>query len=109
MGDVAQMFEDIAAHPQFEVLQYRITDFLDVTAHSATKEEVEDIVGLDFAHSLRNKQMLKASVATDPKLLALLHHWYRTNANPERLGVFTSVDDARGWVTEQLKGQDIPQ
>lgn len=28
MGDVAQMFEDIAAHPQFEVLQYRITRFL---------------------------------------------------------------------------------
>lgn len=56
-----------------------------MTAHSATKEEVEDIVGLDFAHSLRNKQMLKASVATDPKLLALLHHWYRTNANPEGL------------------------
>ena len=104
IGDVARMFEEIAAHPKFEVLQYRITDFLDVTAHSATKEQVEDLVGLDFAHSLKNKQMLKASVATESKMLALLHHWYGTNANPEQLGVFTSVADARRWVIERLKG-----
>ena len=100
IGDVARMFEEIAAHPQFEVLQYRITYFLDVTAHSATKEQVEDIVGLDFAHSLKNKRMLKTSVATEPKMLALLHHWYRTNAHPEQLGVFISVADARKWVAE---------
>jgi hypothetical protein len=104
MGDVARMFEEVAVHPQFGDLLYRITDFLDVTSHSATREQVEDIVGLDFAHSLTNKRMLKASVATEPKMLALLNHWYRTNAHPERLGVFTSVADARKWVAEHLKG-----
>ena len=104
MGDVSRMFEEVAAHPRFAVLLYRITDFLDVTAHSATKDEVEDIVGLDFAHSLTNKRMLKASVATDLTILSLLNHWYATNAHPERLGVFTSVADARKWVADRLNG-----
>jgi hypothetical protein len=104
MGDVARMFEEVAANHRFATLLYRITDFLDVTAHSATKDEVEDIVGLDFAHSLTNKRMLKASVATDPTILALLNHWYSTNAHPERLGVFTSVADARVWVTDRIQG-----
>ena len=102
VGDVARMFEEVAAHPQFADFLYGITDFLEVTAHSADKGQVEDIVGLDFAHSLKNKRMLKASVATEAKMLALLNHWHRTNANPDQLGVFTSVADARKWVAERL-------
>jgi hypothetical protein len=47
--------------------------------------------------------MLKASVATEPKMLALLNHWYKTNAHPERLGVFTSVAAARKWVADHLQ------
>jgi len=96
--DVVQMFEEVASHPRFVNLRYRITDFSDVTSHQSSEGEVEDVVGLDFAHSLTNAQMLKAAVATDPSILILLNHWSKTNAHPERLGVFQSLTEATEWV-----------
>lgn len=98
MADVVQMFEEVAAHPRFVNLRYRITDFSGVTGHHSNEEEVEDVVGLDFAHSLTNSRMLKASIATDPSILLLLNHWYKTNAHPERLGVFRTMEEAREWI-----------
>ena len=99
IDDLFQMMRSVAADPRFDDIRYQITDFLDVSNQALTPEEIEEAAALDFAHSLSNPRFLHAAVAQDARVLALLRHWVSVSATPERIACFTTVEEARRWIT----------
>lgn len=106
IDDARRAYEQIGADPRFDDLQYQIFDFLGVTDQDVTEEQVEEIVGLDFAHFLSNPEVIHVQVSNDPRIDHLIALYIRQNANPERQHHCNSLAQARAWIRAML-GPDM--
>ena len=87
-----------AAPPRCDALRYQIFDDLNVQAHNIIESELDEIAAIDFARHLTNLKVVYASVAVEPRIIALIQHFIRINAHPERLRRCASVQAARQWI-----------
>jgi hypothetical protein len=100
--DVLHSYEAIGRDPRFDDLLYQIFDYLDGQPHNVDPSEVDELVGLSFAHSLTNSRVLQVSVAVDPNVVALIDRYIDTHTHPERQHHCDTVAQARDWIESQL-------
>lgn len=100
--DVRLAYEEIGADNRFDDLRYQIFNYLGVTHQDVTEAQVNEIVGLDFAHYLTNPRVLHVQVSCDPRIDELIRLYIRTNANPDRQFHCESMEVAREWLRQRL-------
>lgn len=102
IDDVRRAYEQIGADHRFDDLQYQIFDYLGVTEHDVTEEQVEEIVALDFAQFLSNPDVVHVQVSADPRIDHLIGLYIQHNANPDRQYHCNSLKQARAWIRATL-------
>lgn len=98
IANVFDMMEQVGADPRFDRLRYILADYREVMEQNVTEREVDEIAALGYAHSLTNPRYLHAAVATDERIISLLQHWKASVVQPEQVGHFTSLEQAREWI-----------
>ena len=98
------ILQTIESDTRFRSLRYNLVNYLEVTEANGSKEDVAEVSALNYAQSLSNSRLVRAIVATDPKILALVQGWIAISDTPELLGVFSTLMEAREWIKEKVPG-----
>jgi len=101
IGDVTKVFDRLAADPRMDSARYAIFDYLDVSGHDVTDQDIEHAAALDIGLSFTNPRLRFASVTTDERIRALWRHYISVNVKTERHGLFETEAQARAWVAER--------
>lgn len=101
LGQIMRMMDVIGADERFDAIHYVLSDYLDVTEFSLTTKQIDEIVALDIAQSYSNARYYSLGIAKDEKIRRLLEYWTAVHMNPERVGVFESLEQARAWIAAQ--------
>ena len=104
IADVMSILQTIESDTRFRSLRYNLVNYLEVTESNGSKEDVAEVSALNYAQSLSNSRLVRAIVATDPKILALVQGWIAISDTPELLGVFSTLMEAREWIKEKVPG-----
>ena len=99
IGQIRRMMDIIGADERFDDIHYVINDYLDVTQLSLTPPHIDEIVAIDIAQSYSNPRYYSISVAKDKKILTLLEYWASIHITPGRVALFTSLEQARAWIS----------
>jgi hypothetical protein len=113
VGQIRRMMDMIGADERFDDIHYVLNDYLDVTQLSLTPAHINEIVAIEIAQSYSNSRYYCISVAKDKDILRLLEYWASVHTNPERVVLFTALEQARTWISAQpplvmLRGMPIP-
>ena len=92
---------DNLGDPNFDRWRYCIKDFLDVTAHSVDLADVELMGAYGLGAEFTNPNIKIAIVTADQGIRDLVAGFTTLTHYP--LDFFTSVADARIWVTEGVR------
>jgi hypothetical protein len=85
--------------PEFDLLRYSISDFLDVQSFSVDVKTVTMAVAYALGAAITNKSMKLAIVTVDPKVLELVELYAKRV--PYSLKTFSKLGDARDWVADK--------
>jgi hypothetical protein len=97
-AEITGVFETVCADQRFDTLHYIIADYLKVDTHEVVREDADWIAALDSAHAMWNPRYMHAGVATEPGAVALIRHFLAVSKYPERVGLFSTVAEAREWI-----------
>lgn len=101
IGQIRRMMDVIGADERFDGIHYVLNDYLDVTRLSLTPAHIDEIVAMDIAQSYSNAHYYSIGVARDKNILRQLEYWTSVHINPERVALFTSLEQARAWISTQ--------
>ncbi|MCK7580421.1 MAG: hypothetical protein MZV65_35430 [Chromatiales bacterium] len=99
IGQIRRMMDVIGADERFDGIHYVLNDYLDVTQLSLTPTHIDEIVAIDIAQSYSNPRYYSISVAKDKNILKLLEYWASIHITPGRVALFTSLEQARAWIS----------
>jgi hypothetical protein len=101
--DVLHAYETIGKDRRFDELRYQIFDYLGAHPEGVDVADIEQLTGLDFAHSLTNPGMLYVSVAVNPQVVQLIRHYISIKVNPDLHLYCATLAQARDWVRSHLR------
>lgn len=101
IGQIRRMMDVIGADERFDDIHYVLNDYLDVTRLSLTPAHIDEIVAMDIAQSYSNGHYYNLGVARDGNILRMLEYWASIHINPGRVALFTSLEQARAWISAQ--------
>ena len=87
--------------PNFDRTRYAVMDFLDVTGHGVTLEDVEVIGAYGLGAEFTNPNIKIAIVTTDQGIRNLVTGFTMLTHYP--LDFFTAVADARIWIGQDAR------
>jgi hypothetical protein len=99
IGQIRRMMDMIGADERFDDIHYVLNDYLDVTQLSLTPAHIDEIVAIDIAQSYSNPRYYSISVAKDKNILTVLEYWASIHITPGRVALFTSLEQARDWIS----------
>ena len=94
-GDLFNAMNGVEGDERFDQLTYTINDFAAVTAVDLTEDHVEEHAAYDHAAARSNPRIVIGIVSTDPKILALVNSYARSQLAPYRTELFATLADAR--------------
>jgi hypothetical protein len=97
--DLLQVLDLLGVHPRFTGFHYAIIDFLAVSGHRITQEDLELVAAMDYALRLSNRRIHMACVAM-PAVESLWRHYAGLLASPDRSACFPRLLQARRWVAD---------
>lgn len=102
--EVTECLRKVASDPRFVGLEYEINDYLEADPRGAMQGEVDDIVAVRIGAVKANPNIVAAYVASDARALELLKQ-YRLDAVPHQVNIFSTIADARFWISRTPKRQ----
>jgi|GEM_PF-4562662 len=88
------------AHPDFDILHYSIHDFSDCGRFACNESEIEYSAAIDGAASATNNKIKVAVCGGNPDVLEVVNAYMSNGLSPFPVRVFSSIEDARKWVTQ---------
>lgn len=105
--ELLEFFQAIAADPRFDDLAYYIDDYTDVEMHDVQPEDVELLAGLDYAQTISNPRLLRATVGAKDDVRALFVRYRDSHDRRDHLAIFPTLAEARAWVVS--RSASLPQ
>ena len=103
-GEIMECIRKVTSDPRFAVLEYEIDDYLEADARGALPGEMEDVVAVRAGSVKANPNIVAAYIASDARVLELLGQ-YRLDAAPHQVNIFSTIADARFWISRTPKRQ----
>lgn len=100
-ANIIAMLREVSSDRRFDAIRYWLTDYLAVTQAPVSAQEVDEIIGLEFAHNCSNSRHYAVAVANDAGILALLNYWTAHHPDRDQLAYFTRLEAARAWIAAQ--------
>lgn len=97
-SELLAFFQSIAADPRFDDISYYIDDYTGVATHDVKFEDVELLAGLDYAQTISNPRLLRATVGVRDDMRALFARYRESHDRRDHLAVFSTVEEARAWI-----------
>lgn len=83
---------------RFDSIRFVINDLRGVEGIEVSQNEVDEIVAVDAAASVSNKQIRLAAVVTEESILALDKSYAESPYNTYPFKIFSTIEAARAWL-----------
>lgn len=97
-GDISGSVAKTQGDRRFDDLKYVINDFRDSTGLSISAKQIEEIVAIEHAGAMTNRNIRIAMVATGPEAFAMALDYSSSPLVVFPVGVFAALDDACAWL-----------
>lgn len=107
-ADVRDAYSEVTEDPRFEHLRYVISDYLEAHAGSdAVEPDAADFEELERHRLYCSPDIVCATIATDPRILANLRLFEGLRVSPFPIGIFPNVADARRWIASNPRPERL--
>lgn len=108
--EVASAVRSAQADERFDELLYDIHDFLQCQSYTLFPSMMEELAATDAAaaRSLVRHQLAVAVVTNRLDVIASVNAYRSSRLNVHKVKIFSSVQDARAWVSEETGSADKP-
>lgn len=99
--ELIRAVEEVVVSPDFENFRWVINDFLEMTDHSVTTDDIEYLAAINAAASLTNPRISIAVVASESTIRVLAELFDTKSKELDsayETRVFFSADEAKSWL-----------